>query len=477
MPVPRITSEQFDALISADINARNSQFDTTMGPIKDTVIRPVSRVFEAQNERIRYVFQLLSFQRPNELNPNDVDAFTFTEQVIRSAGTAGFTDLVFFRRTAPLTDYTVPVGFPVATQNDPTTGVSITYVTLQPQTMFAATAGAYFNGTTNRYELRVPSASVTVGSGTAVGTGTLIRPLRPLVGFDGVTNDGEVRGGLPAESNSDVANRYFKRIQGTEIGTPAGLDRYVRQNFGNVEDLNIIYGNNPTLTRANTDAGAVDVYVLGQSLLSRTNVLPFPGRLVKMFLDRDPVVSIVLVSSGANFTEGIDFEFVPDTGINQGSTRAQDAIRFLATGGAPAIGAPVTISFLYDSLIVALQSFFTTSEYYETGRDALFKRGILVNIALQGQLTVNAGNPPDVLTVVTQTILDFINGGPVTPGYKLGQDVEEFDITAVISRIPGVDNFVYTLLAPVGQTGVNDIPIADNEYARLSPSNLAITLT
>lgn len=476
MPVPRITSLQFEALLAGDINRRDSTVDTTMGPVKDIVIRPVSRVLEAQNERIRSLYQVMTLQNVAGLDPTDVEAFVETEQVFKSSGTPAFITLTFSRASKPTVDLPIPPNFPVGTEVDTATGVSVTFITLAPATLVAASAGSYFNSTTNRYELNVQAASITTGPNTRIGKGRAIRPLVPLPGFDAVTNKAEARGGLAAETNEMLAERYYLRIKGTEIGTPAGLARYARQTFGNIQDTYVVFGNDPDLTRADSDAGAVDLWILGTSPITSTMTVPFPGKLVLIPFDTQPGISVVSVSSGVGFTENTDFVYVSDAGIYSRSTRGQDGIRFLATGAAPAVGDPVSITYIYDNLIGALQAYFGTEDFKETGRDELFRRGIEVPLSIQGQLKVRSGNPSTVLSNATQALLDFINGSPTQAGYKLGQGVERFDLDGVLSRIPGVDNMIYTVLDRAPGTAVGDVAIASNEYARLSSANLAITL-
>jgi hypothetical protein len=476
MSVPRITAAQFAQNLAQDINQRNSNTDTTIGPVVDIVIRPVSRVLEAQNERIRAIFQLITLQSVNQLDPNDLAAYVFTEEVIPSGGTVSFVDLTFARVAVPTVDLPLPANFPVATVVDPNTGIQTTFVTLNAVTLVAANAAAYFNGTDNQYEITVTAASITTGQATAVGQDQVTVPLRPLIGFDSVTNKSESTGGLPAETNQQVADRYSLRTKGTEIGTPEGLARYVFQTFGNVQDLFVVYGNNPFLTRNAVDAGAVDIWIQGSSPVQTTMTVPFPGRLVLIPLNIQPGISVQSVQSGPTFTQNVDYVYVPDTGVESGSTNGQDGIRFSGTGAAPNIGDPVTINYTYDNLIVALQAFFQGAEYLETGSDRLFRRGIQVPIAIQAILTVNAGNPQVVLAQVTQALLNYINGSTTQPALGMGNTVEEFNLDAVIALVPGVGNFVYQLLAPVGQLGVADIPIQPNQYSVLSVANLAITL-
>jgi hypothetical protein len=476
LSVPRITAAQFAQNLATDINQRDATVDTTLGPVVDIVIRPVSRVLEAQNERIRALFQLITLQNVNLLDPNDLAAYVYTEEVIPSGGTASFVSLTFSRAALPTVDITVPANFPVATVVDPSTGVQTTFVTLQSATLVAANAPAYFNGSTSRYELNITASSINSGQATAVGQNQVTVPLRPLVGFDSVTNPAISSGGLPAETNQQIATRYSLRTKGTEIGTPQGLSRYIFQTFGNVEDVFVVYGNNPFLTRAATDAGAVDIWVQGSSPVQLTMTVNFPGQLVLIPFSIQPGISVQTVQSGPTFTQNVDFVYVSDPGIYSGSTLGQDGIRFLGTGASPNVGDPLTITYTYDNLIVALQSFFQQPEYLETGSNRLFRRGIAVQVAITGILTVNAGNPTLVLQQVITALLNYINGSTTQAALGMGVAVEEFELDAVLSLIPGVGNFVYQLLAPVGQLGVADIPIGPNQYASLSSANLAITL-
>jgi hypothetical protein len=476
MAVVRITASQFATNLAQDINLRDSTEDTTLGPIVDIVIRPTSRVLEAQNERIRALFQLITLSNVQLLDPNDLAAYVFTEEVIPSQGTVAFTTLTFSRAAAPLTDLPIPANFPVATIVDPATGVQITFVTLSAATLVAANAPAYFNGLTQRYELNIVAASITTGQSTQVGPNSITVPLRPLVGFDSVTNNAQTTGGLPAETNQQVADRYSLRTKGTEIGTPQGLSRYIFQTFGNVQDLFVVYGNNPFLTRASTDAGAVDIWIQGSSPVTATMTVAFPGRLVLIPFANQPGISVQSVISGATFTPNVDYVYVADTGIYSGSTRGQDGIMFTATGVAPALGASVTINYTFDNLIAALQAFFNGVEYYETGSNRLFRRGLQLQIAIQGTLTVNAGNPTIVQAQVIQTLLNYINGSLTQSPLGLGQIVEEFQLDLQLGLVPGVGNFTFQLLAPVGHIGVADIPVQPNQYAVLSPANLAVAL-
>lgn len=479
MPVPRITASQFATTLATNINSRDRTVDTTIGPVYDFVVQAPSKVFEAQNERIRYLYSLLTLQNPNSLDATDVSAFVFNEQVIPSAGTPSFVTLTFVVKAQPATNLTVPANFPVGTLPDPATGAQTIFVTLQSATLNAANSAAYFNSTTNQYELNVLAGSITSGQTTSVnGTGVVSQPLQPLQGFDSVTNNTGSTGGLPAETNQEIVNRYFLRIQGTELGTNPGLARYALQTFGNIQDLYVVSGNNPFLVRQAFDAGAVDVWVQGSSPIQTTMIISFPGQLVPIPFTIQPGIAVISVVSGSTtYVQNVDYAYTPDTGIYSGSTRGQDGLTFLPTGSAPAVGASVVVTYTYDNLILAAQTFFQTAEYQESGRDQLFRRGLVLPVSIQASLTVNSGNPTSILTAVNQAILDYINGSTTQPALGMGTSLTEFNLDGVLARIPGVGNFVYQLLAPTGQSGVGDIPTNPNQYVQILTSALTITLT
>jgi hypothetical protein len=476
MPFQRITAQQFEAKLKAAIRKRDASADVTVGPIMDWAIRPQAAVLEGQQDEIRKLFNLLSMQNLNQLDPVDVDAFVSNERVFRSTGSAAFTTLTFARASKPASDLTVAANFPVATENDASTGKSVTFLTQQTATMLAASADAYFNPDTGRYELNISAASLNSGPSTKVGRLRVNKPLRPLPGFDSVTNKAESTGGLAAESNTILGDRYLLRIAGTDLSTKAGQDRLVRQVFSNVESVLVINGNNAALLRADTDAGAIDIYILGSSILDRTVTTAFPGKLNPIILDRQPATEVISVTSGITYVQGIDYDFIQDSTTVARSVRGKDAIVFRADGSAPAFGDPITISYRYDNLIIALQSLFGQPAYESQAADVLFKAATKIEVALSIQIKITGGDPDVILQGARDALLGYFNGTDSYRGLAQGASVERFDLDGILSRLGGIDNATYTLLARAGGSGVNDLPMLPNEYARLSVANLNITL-
>lgn len=477
MPIEKITAAQFRDQLRRGITDRTSSHEVGFGPIRDIVIDPVAAVLETQNDRARALSLLLSLINPDNLAETDVDGIVFNEGMRRNEGSRATTTVTF--RTTQIDptgpDLLVQRGFPVATTPDANTGETVTFVTTEARTLPVAQRASFFNIVTQQYELQVPARATTEGSVGRVGASRIRRPLRPLVGFDDVTNISATEGGLDRETNAELIARYLLSILGRDLSTPSGVEFYTRNNFPEVEDVAVVFGSDALLERAAEDAGAVDAYVIGDALIARTENLEFLGINQLITLNFPPLRVVTAVTSGAtSYIEGVDFEVVQDTSGNQGSVRASEGVRFLATATSPlpVVGTAVTIAYTQNNLITSLQ---TTSEQRDVlvlGRNLLYKEGDQIDIILEGQLRVATNFSTIVVpNAVATSIQDFING------LGLGANVENSDIQGEVRRISGVDNFIITrLVRDAALTGSADITIDSNEYPRISVTDLVITL-
>lgn len=476
MPVEKITAAQFRDQLRAGITSRTESHDVGFGPIRDIVIDPVAAVLEQQNDRVRAVSLLISLQDPANLSDVDVDGIVFNEGLRRSLGARAVTTLTFSTPTVDPTgpDLVVQRGFPVATTPDTNTGETVTFTTTEARTLSAAQRASFFNIVTQRYELQVPARATAQGAVGRVGRGRVRRPLRPLVGFDAVTNLAASEGGLDRETNAELVNRYLLAILGRDLTTPAGVEFFTRNNFPEVEDVLVVFGDDPLLTRAGDDAGAVDAYIVGDQLVARTENLEFLGLGQLLQVSFPPLAIVTQVSSGATtYAEGVDYEVVRDTGGNRGSTRAVEGVRFLASSASPpALGDTVTVNYTQNNLIRTLQVTSTQRTNETLGRDLLYKEGVRVDIILEAQLRVAAGfSTVTVPNAVSTAIQSFINN------LGLGADVENSDLQGEVRRISGVDNFIITRLSRnPAVIDTADIVIGGNEFARISTADLVLTL-
>lgn len=476
MPIEKITSAQFREQLRTGITNRTTSHDVGYGPIRDIVIDPVAAVLEQQNDRIRSVSLLLSLVDPDNLSEVDLDNLVFNEGLRRINGSRSATTLTFSASQIDSAgpDLVIQRGYPVATVPDASTGETVTFVTTEERTLPVAQRASFFNITTQRFEIEVAAESTVTGSVARVGATRIRRPLRPLVGFDFVTNRFATEGGLDRETNAELVNRYLLAIIGRDLSSPAGIEKYARDNFPNVEDILVVFGNNPLLTRASTESGAVDAYVIGDQLVARSENLEYLGINQLLVLSNTPIRLVTNVVSGIiTYTEGVDYEVVLDTAGNRGSTRATEGIRFLpSVVSPPAVGDVVSVSYTSNNLISQLQFSFEQDDTQVIGRDLLFKEGIEVPIILEARLRVAAGfSTVTVPSAVNAAILSYING------LLLGEDVERSDIQGEVRRVTGVDNFLIDrLVRNPALTGAADLIIGDNEFARVSSADLIISL-
>ena len=475
MAISKISANEFATRISESVNNRDSSIDTSIGPIRDVFIDPFSDVLENQNDRILYLNSLLSLRNASSLVPDDIDDVVSNENLVRWQGSRSIVTLTFSRTSDFTSDYTVPVNFPVSTITDPSTGNIVSFKTVETKTMTSATMSRYYNPDTKQYELNVLAASIPTGITTQIGANTITIMMRRLDGFTAVTNKAATSNGKSIESNEDLAKRYFLHVEGAQIGTPAGLHRFILDNISGVTDAYIVYGTNTSLTRQSSDAGAIDIWVLGETALSSTYSTYYNGVETLNAFPFQPVIRVSsVISGGVAYTEGDDFDLITGVGDYAYSNSTTDGIKWLTDGShvKPAIGDSVTIIYEYNSLINLMDSYFKQEEYYEGGSDRLFRWAQEESIEIEANLKVRSGNPSSIVALVRTAVTDYVNA------LRLGDNLEEFDIDAVVAGVYGVDNWTYVTLAVSGAVSgtISDIEIDPNKYARLANADLVINL-
>lgn len=479
MAIELLTAADYAQRLAAAILARNTKYQTKFGPVADLVIYPLSPALESINTNTRRVESLLSLLNNGDYTHDDLVNFIANEGIRPDIGGVATTTLVF--STARVTsDLTVSAGFPVGIQTSESTSQPVIFVTAIEATLPAAQKSSYFNSATQRYELYVPARCTSAGAGGMVSAQRIVRPLRPLIGFDSVYNPEDTEGGREASTDAELIEQYIIAIAGTDESVANGTQRVMRTINSSIYDSMLVYGNDPLLTRASSDAGAVDIWVICQSSAARVDVATYLG-LRPIVLTRQPVLSVVSVSKGATvYTQGADYDLIPDaTGYGK-STRARDAILFKVGGQHPNPGDSITIQYTQNSIIEDIQNTYIGSEHLVLGRDLLVRSANQLNVAITANMTVRPGYNPAVLQAVVQSaIVDFVNSTLLKarqPGISSGGYLERSDVDLVVRRISGIDNFIYTKFDLVGGTGIDDIPVPSNSYIRADLSNININI-
>jgi hypothetical protein len=474
MAIERVTANDFASIIAEGVNDRDATIDTRIGPVRDLFIDPVANVLEQQNNRMIYLNKLSSLRNASEVIPDDLDDVVFNEGLVRKDGSSSVVVLTFARAQAPTSDIVIPVNFPISTVVDPDTGNSILFKTTETVTMYSASASQYYNANTGKYEIDVSARSVVQGVESQVGANTITVFRRNFSQFDEVTNKEATSSGSAIETNLDLADRYLLHIKGSQLSTPNGLKSFLLDNIISIDDAYVVYGTDSYLTREESDAGAVDVWLKGTTEVTTTYNTFYPGTETLIEVNRQPLVRVTTVSTtaggGVTFTEGTDYEIVTGEGEFSYSNVGMDGIKFIAGGTHPDPGDDLAIVYVHNSLISLTDSYFKQNEYFSMGMDRLFRWAQPKDIYIEASLKVRFGAPSNVLLSVRSAIVDYFED------YELGDDVEEFDIDRVVSGVSGVDNWTYDILDVAGGTGVGDIEIGPNEYARLLTSNLVINL-
>ena len=478
MAVEKVTAQQFAQTIKNAILALNKSYDTELGPIPDLVINPVSSVLSQQNASIRQLQQLLALVQDGSYTYNDLVAFVANEGVYPSSGSKAVVNLVFSTLNV-VSDITVASGFPVSTQVDELSNQNVTYVTVEAVTLRLVNKASYYNATTQRYELVVPAIATVGGAIGNVASNRVTRPLRPLVGFNSVFNRDPAQGGLDGTTEAQLIERYLIAIVGTSQSVESGTRRVALDLFPNVRDVAVVYGYDPLLTRAGTDAGAVDEWVLGEANTSRTDASTFVarGQLIPML--SQPVQSVVSVVQGVTtYVQGVDYTLIKDTSGNSGSVRGFDSVAFTFAGAAPLPGSSITINYVQNVLIESMQSTYESVNNFVFGRDLLVRQSVPIPVQISAGLTVGLGlSYTAVLAQVRAAILGFINSlllNARIPGISPGGSLQMSDVNAVVRRISGVDNFIMTTFSVVGGSGAQDIPVGKNQNPTLNTANLNI---
>lgn len=487
MPVPRITKSQFKEKLRKALIARTSKYDTAFGPVNDLFLEAPSGILEDQNNnRLRKVSLAQSLQNVSELSDSDINAIIFNEGLRRPSGSRS-TVTLYFQRFRPFTSAEtgqIPVGFPVATAIDSSTGQLITFVTVE--TKDKSNISTVIDPDTNQiiYENSVAAMCLTAGSTGVVSAGRITRPLRSLVGYDAVINKSASSDGRDSFSNKECVDLYALAVASRQLAVPSGNEFYILDAFPNVEDAYEVSGTSTFLTRAGTDAGAVDVFIKGRTVTQQVDNLPFIGQSQKIILSQQPLIQVVSVVGSVTFEEGVDYEVVFDTTGYSGSIKGKDAVRFLPSmdiSRVPAIGDTITITYTYNELIGTLQTNNTDPKVSVEGRDMLYRAAKQVEIYITATAKIFANFDPDTIKrFIRDALLEYINGTvdstkQSATGLGLGNNVERFDLDGVISLISGTDNLTYSKLTrTITGAIVDDITIQPDEYAHLDLASLNI---
>lgn len=457
------------------IKNRDRAIETGFGPVKDIVIDPVSLVARDIYNQLQRVFDIQFLKNAESMTTEELDLLGESLGMKRKGPVRATGTVFFVTASKPTSDIVIPGGVPLSTSSIVGVKSVQTFVTTRSVTLFAASANAFFNPQAGVYEIEAPVKALIAGDDSRVAAGTITQVQRQIPGISAVVNKSSTFGGKDAETNAEYARRIRLALMGSDRGTLNGVRRFAL-NDDRVIDALVVMAGDDLMKRAETVAGAVDVYVLGEeSTIVRQNEV-FDG--LDITIDNQPLVFPNPISSitgtvTGTLTENVHYFLVIDP-LQDGSAKSRDVIRWnRSASGLPAIGEQITIEYVYDKVISDLQ---TRMEDIENNvlADVLFRRSEQVDITLEATIKVIPDTSFDTLSDrIRSAIREFVN----TRG--LGEDIVPSDLDLVIRSIPGVD-FVFLPFDRLSRTDEvlsNIVVIGENQYANISDANIVLTLS
>lgn len=356
----------------------------------------------------------------------------------------------------------------VGTDNVVSSSGGIEDQTTAAVTMYAASAGSYFDPVLLLYVIEVPVEAINAGADGNSPSGSVNTIVTAVDGFSFVTNTAPLTGGSDVETDEDYGARLLLKWQAVGKLTQAGVEDSVTSSITGVQDIYVAKTGDPLSIRG---AGKTDIYFKGEQIAQATEIFSayndpdHPNSVVPV---HRPILSLVSVDSGAAvLRQDVD-------GALSGSVQSKDSIQFTS---APIF--PVQVTYTYDARVAEVQNVFNVPANAPLNQldpvdvatavktPILAKRAIPIDADYTVTISVVPGQSPATVkanvALALSVFSDAMKMGPVDGIMyltDLNQIVEE--VSGVL-RITKVSQF-----AVAGQAGVVDSITPDNrEYVRL----------
>ena len=251
-------TQSFDTLIQIDgVEADGSSTAVVLSTYKQAL----QRVFELANPTDVQVIIDTSF-----------DQLASRNGIFRSAGVRARGFVTFFTRTRPTATLFIPLGTRVASGG-------IQFVTSTDGSIPINNVAAFFNPTTNTYQVELPIEAELGGSQANLGAGQIRTIVGSLPGLS-VTNINATFGGSNQETNLQLSVRARNALAAVDTGTERGTLQ-VAAGVAGVQEVSIVAAGDSLMQRDyDTDfekhvGGKVDVWLRGESLGEVTDTFAF----------------------------------------------------------------------------------------------------------------------------------------------------------------------------------------------------------
>jgi hypothetical protein len=407
----------------------------------------------------------------NNLSEDDIIRYCGTFDVIRGSATYSTGQVTFYTTSEPTSDITIESGTVVATiATNP-----VTFEVIGNYIMYASIASSYYNVTTKRWEITCDVQATEAGPDYRAGSSTVVRLMTSVTGITGCINDSAISGGEAIETTLNMLKRVHDKFQGRDLGTDTGIKSYLSVY---TRDINIVGANSPYMLRDEGLGGMVDIYVIGEDLISATDEVTITSTGLEsgintvytqtsIILSNQPVSSIANVSKNNVTLDTTYYQLTTDTGLLKKSTESQDMLE-LTSLGITTLGYftdqdVISITYNYNNFLTTIQDDIDSSSNHFQNRDYLVREMNAVTIDFYMRFAEESGQDwVSIASTLSTAISNFIDD------IKTNGSVEAADIVGVAKNISGVDNIDLTTISLTntgGGTKVGqDIYLGSTEY-------------
>lgn len=410
------------------------------------------------NNNLPAIFNVPTIDQALALLSSLVDKFAKDYQITRNGGklSQGAVTLIF----SSAASVTVVAGTVFSTTGNATTTKN--FVSLQT-----------FSGTpvlvAGVYQVVVPVQATAVGTDSNVPAHNIRVSQAGIAGLVAVDNVSDMTGGEDTESDKSVLDRVIAAFQGSSIDSVEGVRNVVLK--AGVFDAQVFrIGNPETQNRPGPD-----VLVISEEADIVTDTFVFePVDQAGYVPTVQPLSTVNVGSMSILGHPAAQFLVIPDSSPNGRSSRAQDRVLFFGTD-IPVVGENVQFTYEANKQIATLQALYAPPNP-QLFFDVLVKTALRLDIALSMNVVLVTGVDSSGVTPVIQSqILSLVNN------LKMGQELNQSDIIAIVEAVPGVQrvnlplNF-FGLLGTAGRVVENVITAELTQYIRLSSANLTLSV-
>lgn len=315
----------------------------------------------------------------------------------------------------------------------------------------------------------VPVQAVAVGVVGNIPAHNVTSTTGGISGLVSVDNTQDMAGGVDQETDASVLDRVVAAFQGTSIDTVGGVGNVVLK-AGAFDAKVFRVGDPETRNRPGPD-----VLVVSEEADLVTDTFVFePVDQAGYIPAVQPLNTLDVGVLSIAGHPSCQFLVIPDTSVNERSSRAQDRVVFFGTD-VPVVGETVQFTYAANRQIGQFQALYSPPNP-QLFFDVLVKTAIRVDVAISMNVVLFTGVDSSAVTPLIQSaVLSLVNG------LKMGQELDQSSVIAVVEAVSGVQrvnlplNF-FGLAGTSGRVVENLIPAATTQYLRLTSANLLLSV-